>query len=179
MVDHARHRAHDIKRHLGRPDKRPLDRLLLRCKLFRRVLRHAVRRGKGLKRARIGVDKLDQAGAKPLKLLKVMHDFALDLGICLLSHGEAAHHGRERRGERADVCRRPAPAGNGRRGCKLLNETGVYHQSLFLVSSPQTNRAIRVRQPTIVSSMQRLPRALVHRYTSAGPPKRAFLRTAP
>ena len=145
MVDHARHRAHDIKRHLGRPDKRSLDRILLRRKLFWRALRHAVRRGKGLKRARIGINKLDQAGAKPLKLLKVMHDFTLDLGICLLSHREIAHHGRERRGERADVRRRPAPAGSGGRGCKFLNETGVYHQSLFLVSSPQTDRAIRVR----------------------------------
>ena len=139
MVDHARHRAHDIKRHLGRTDERSLDRILLRPQALLACPSACGTPPQAGSNARgIGVNQLDQA-ASEARLSSSKRDACTSpstsayvffptvrLPTMDASAAASAPH----------VRRRPAPAGSGGRGCKFLNETGVYHQSLFLVSSP-------------------------------------------
>ena len=122
LVHHVGHGAHDGERHVARADERLLERGVLGGLLFRRGLRQAVGGGQGLERARVLVHKLHQTGAQRVEARKRGAHLVLHVGVSLLSHREVAHHGGERRRERARVGRGPAAARRGGRAGQLVDE---------------------------------------------------------
>ena len=124
---HARgRRAHDVQRHLGGADKGILDGRLLGLKLLGGVLGHAVGLRQRAERLGVGAHQPEQAPAQVRQLLQAHIHFGFHLGIRLLAHGQVAHHGRQRAGQRAAICRGPAAARRGGRRSKLLDERSIH-----------------------------------------------------
>ena len=111
--EHARfddlHRGgHDLEGHLagiheGRLKCRALDRSLLVA-----ALGHAIGGGQGPEGAGILIDEREQMPARVRKLDKLRLHPLLHIGVLLLPHGEVAHHGSQRRGERPRIGRGPS-----------------------------------------------------------------------
>lgn len=122
LVNHVGHRAHDGERHVACTDERLLERRVLSGLLLGRGLRQAVRGGQGLEGARVLVHERDEMGAQRVKTVERGAHLVLHVGVGLLSHREVAHHGCERRRERARIGRGPAAARRRRRAGQLVDE---------------------------------------------------------
>ena len=134
LVHDVGHGAHDGERHVACTDERLLERGVLGSLLLGRRLGQAVRGGKGLEGARVLVHERDEAGAQRVEPLERGAHLVLHVGVGPLSHREVAHHGSERRRERARVSRGPAAARRRRRAGQLVDEGGVVHGASLCAS---------------------------------------------